>query len=657
MFVRGRHATIVVLVATSVLVGLSSASEARVSSKFQLANGCFAAVSSANGRFVQIRGPDAYGATGGRKAAADPFFLKPTGLATYMLQDEDARLLAVESTHQVSRANDPGAPAEWRIRRSARHRRSFSITSTANGRELAIDPASGDLHLVPARSPGGPSRRFAFARDRGCARFPEAKVGARGKPFKGTRANGDVVGFADDHLHVVADLRAGGSVISGEGFDPFGVTEALGRDADVHGPDGSLDVTGNLLRTGSPVGTHDTHGWPTFTGWPVYDTYTHQQTYYMWLKRAWKAGERLVVAQMVEDEPLCEIEETRTHSCDEMETVKLQIQRLREMETYIDAQSGGRGRGWLRIVKNPWQARRVIERGKLAVVIGMETNSPLGCSEFQGQPQCTRDDIDRELRELRRLGLRGMFVAHWTDNAFAGAALQSGATGDFIALMEAQQTGHPFDTEPCGRADEADGDCNAKGLTGLGRYLIRRLMAKHMLIEPDHLSQEARKPVLAMAERRRYPLVSSHTGTGGEWTPSQLRRLYALGGLASARIDQSPDLAARVNQLRGYRSDKYYLGIGLGSDTGGFNAQPAPRDDAASDPLQYPFKALYCNVTLRRQKTGQRTYDLNKDGVAHYGLVPDLLADTRQQKRGGTAIRTVFRSAEAYLQMWERAYR
>ena len=76
-------------------------------------------------------------------------------------------------------------------------------------------------------------------------------------------------GYADAHVHVTANLRAGGQTIYGEPYDRFGVTEALGHDADEHGPDGSLDVTGNLLRSGSPAGTHDTHGWPTFAGWPA----------------------------------------------------------------------------------------------------------------------------------------------------------------------------------------------------------------------------------------------------------------------------------------------------------------------------------------------------------------------------------------------------
>ena len=327
------------------------------------------------------------------------------------------------------------------------------------------------------------------------------------------------------------------------------------------------------------------------------------------------------------------------------------------MQDYIDAQSGGRGKGWFRIVTNPSQARRVIEQGKLAVVIGMESSDPLDCSEFEGQPQCTRAQIDRRLAVLHRMGLRGMFITHWTNNAFGGAAFEGGSKGDFISAMNVEQTGQPFQSEPCGRADEADGQCNAMGLTSLGRYLVRKLIAKHMLIEVDHLSQEARKPVMAMAAARRYPLVSSHTGTGGEWTPAQLRRLYGLGGLASATLDVAPKLAAKIRRLHRYRSQSHYFGVGLGSDTGGFNALPGPRPDAASDPLQYPFKSYDGKVKFVRERTGQRVFDLNTDGVAHYGLVPDLIADTQQQEHGRRAVRLLFRSAEAYLEMWGRAYR
>jgi microsomal dipeptidase-like Zn-dependent dipeptidase len=450
---------------------------------------------------------------------------------------------------------------------------------------------------------------------------------AHARAFRGFR------GVADAHVHITANLRAGGAVISGAPFDPRGIAAALGHDADVHGPDGSLDITGNLLR-GDPAGTHATDGWPTFTGWPTHDTYTHQQVYVSWLRRAWRGGLRLVVAQTVEDEPLCTIEPRRTHSCDETATAALEVEQLRGLERYVSARGG-----WLKLVYGPRQARRVIARGKLAVLIGLESSGLFGCSQRLGVPACDRAQIDAGIAGLRKLGIRSVFVAHWVDNALGGAALEGGDKGTFISGMQVAQDGYPFMTGPC-PSPEQGASCNAHGLTELGAYAARKLMDAHMIIEADHLSELARQQLLAIAERRHYPLVSSHTNTGGLWTGRELARLFALGGYATARLDDAPKLARGVLRFGHV--------VGLGSDTGGFNALPGPGQPR----LAYPFRLG--GVWLNRQKTGQRTFDLNQDGMAHYGLLPDLLADARTQAGGPRAWKALMRSAPAYVRMWRR---
>ena len=58
-----------------------------------------------------------------------------------------------------------------------------------------------------------------------------------------------------------------------------------------------------------------------------------------------------------------------------------------------------------------------------------------------------------------------------------------------------------------------------------------------------------------------------------------------------------------------------------------------------------------------------RTYDINADGVAHYGLFADwfrevaLAAEARHADRGGgeALIADMLNGSEAYLQLWERA--
>ena len=89
------------------------------------------------------------------------------------------------------------------------------------------------------------------------------------------------------------------------------------------------------------------------------------------------------------------------------------------------------------------------------MLIGVESSNLFGCSEPRAA-SCTRDVVDRGIRRFRRWGVRTVFVAHWVDNAFAGAALEGGAKGVFINAMERLQTGHYFRTGPCPQAGQGE---------------------------------------------------------------------------------------------------------------------------------------------------------------------------------------------------------
>ena len=56
---------------------------------------------------------------------------------------------------------------------------------------------------------------------------------------------------------------------------------------------------------------------------------------------------------------------------------------------------------------------------------------------------------------------------------------------------------------------------------------------------------------------------------------------------------------------------------------------------------------------MDRQQSGTRTYDVNVDGVAHYGMFPDYIEDLRMIA-GDQIVDDLANGAEAYLQMWER---
>jgi hypothetical protein len=290
---------------------------------------------------------------------------------------------------------------------------------------------------------------------------------------------------------------------------------------------------------------------------------------------------------------------------------------------------------------------------------------------------------------LYEAGVRSLFIAHWADNGFAGAAIEGGVKGKFINALQRVEVGRYFSVGRC--PDPSQGEalqalspleidvlsqffpatkalknaaapkypkgrrCNTRGLTTLGAHLVRRMMAKGMLIEMDHMSEQAREDVLKLAERAKYPVISGHSDTGGTWTTKELRRLTAVGGIASQRLAPPAELAKAIVARKRYASKKHYFGVGLGTDTGGFSTLPAAPADAATDPLGYPFRLG--GVTFSRERTGERTFDYNTDGVAHYGLLPDLLADMQRKPEGRKAMGLLFRSAEAYLRMWERAER
>ena len=194
--------------------------------------------------------------------------------------------------------------------------------------------------------------------------------------------------------------------------------------------------------------------------------------------------------------------------------------------------------------------------------------------------------------------------------------------------------------------------CNTRGLTELGRHLAERMMDKHMIVNPDHMSQKAVDQTISAAEARHYSgIISPH----GWMDPRNWPRIWALGGMAF------PNAGAATKYVDAWKqyaptdrsTGTYPLGWGWGADLGGLAKQGAPGPEGATA-VTYPFKSYDGRVTFDRQRTGERTFDYAKEGVAHYGLYPDWVEEVR--KLGGPDIvRDMWRSSEAYLEMWERA--
>jgi hypothetical protein len=173
------------------------------------------------------------------------------------------------------------------------------------------------------------------------------------------------------------------------------------------------------------------------------------------------------------------------------------------------------------------------------------------------------------------------------------------------------------------------------------------MMQLGWIVNPDHMSQAAVDETLSILEAGRYSGVISPHG----WVdPGNWPRLWKLGGMAFPGHSGTDTYVKEWQQYRP-RETPYAFGWGYGADLGGLSHQP---DKSAEGAISYPFKSYDGTVTFERQRTGERTFDFTKEGVSHYGLYADWLEDLRRV--GGQSMADdMWKGAEAYLQMWERA--
>ncbi len=605
------------MLAAVVLLGMTSvARAAQDDAVYGLANGCYAVDGQGSYRF------------------------KAVTLGRFMLLGKDNRLLTADGTTAT-----PGPAAD-----------------------LTFDHVGGDRFTLDGRE-------HTITKADGCVAFPEAEINAEGPVYEGPTPYGETRGYIDAHMHMMAFHFLGGEVHCGEPWNAYGVTVALkGCDR---------------LEVGNPVveavlsgeAATDPVGWPSFKQWPRWNALAHEQSYYKWLERSWRGGQRLFVNLFVENHALCSLypHKTTGYNCNEMESVRRQARELRNLQDYVDAQYGGPGKGWFRIVSDPFQARRVINSGKMAIVPGIEVSDLFDCGLRNGVSNCTPEIVDKRLDEVyNELGVRQMELINKFNNGFGGVAGDGTTQGVIVNVGNFAETGRWWDMKPC-KSDPENSDhtqygigallspaadalppgllpvygagphCNTMGLTQLGEHLVRKMMDKRILVDPDHLSVLARAQLMSLVESRDYSgVVSSHSWSTKDTYP----RIFKLGGVVTPYAGGSAGFVAKWKKLRAERDPRFYFGFGYGADMNGFGNQGPPRNGA--NPVKYPFKSADGTVTFDRQKTGDRTFDINTDGVAHYGLYPDWIEDLRMQA-GDQIVEDLMRGSEAYLQMWERA--
>jgi hypothetical protein len=618
--------------------------------RYSLAGGCYA-----------LTAP-----SGAPVAGAERVRMQATDLGSYLLYLPDRTFLAAQDGGTVAPAAEPSPNADWRV-------------ADAGGGTFTLAPESAPDRALTydgtRLSLGGAGTRFTFAPASGCAEYPEADLNARGTPARGATPFGAVSGLLEGHMHWMTFEYFGGEFHCGRPWHRYGIPYALPDCSSIEGPQGTGAPLQNALNYGNPGQPHDTAGWPKFTEWSAHNV-TYEGTYWRWVQRAWMSGLKLMVMGINENRELCELQARRRNSCDEMDTVRLGLKDMREMQRYVDAQAGGPGKGFFQIVTDPYEARRVINQGRMAVVLEIEVSELFGCRGWE-QPTCDRAQVDRALEEFYDLGVRSSLLLNKFDNPLAGVRFDGGPFGVVINQGNRNSAGSYWSAETCRgpyhdneifTSDSSGGlstflatlgiptgtapayppppHCNTRGLTDLGRYLSREMIKRHMIINPDHMSQKAVDDTITLAEAHRYSgVISPH----GWMDPGNWPRIWKLGGLAFPDSDTSPGYVEAYRRFRP-RQTPYMLGWGYGADLGGLAEQP----NARAGSVAYPFKSYDGKVTFDRQTSGERTFDYNSEGVAHYGLYADWFEDLR--KLGGPALTNdMANGAEAYLQMWERA--
>lgn len=573
-------------------------------------------------------------------------------------------------------------------------------------------------------------------------------------------------GFVDLHTHPVSNVGFGGKLIYGGASvgallpsDPdckprvraTSEGQALGHDRAVHGGfDLFNNRCGNSIReilihmlqgelhASNPPS--DAYGFPTFRDWPVWNDMTHQKMWTEWIRRSFAGGLRVMVALAVNNKTLGDLVTVANLSgtpdlpTDDKASADLQID---EIERFVAANSD-----FMEIALTAEDIARITSVPKLAVVIGVEIDhiGNLQTATWSGPVPTTvvpsASELKAEIHRLYNAHVRYIFPIHLLDNAFGGTATyedlfnvsnvrESGAPWRLKCACAVDGIGYVYKSALSGLAAEiigrgvpflpgpgptcSSGQRNALALTANGIEGIREMMRLGMLIDIDHMSQDAVDQTLSLAEAVTpggYPLNSGHNNVRGAGLPAseraltvtQYRRIAALHGMAG--VGSSGQDAASWLTL--YNQVLTAMGpgavAGFGTDTNGFGLgmppRPGPQMRVVANPANAPcqdecpcgdlvtLQCTGCKAQCNRKyppstvcvarcdqpapavqytdafpasMDGPKTWNYNTDGVAHYGMLPDFLKDVGSLPGGAVVVTNVMSGAEYFYQTWRKA--
>jgi len=489
-----------------------------------------------------------------------------------------------------------------------------------------------------------------------------------------------VAGYADIHIHHMAAHSYGGGLHPENGYGFYGGVETAGNDAYYLAPHGATHGVGFTLPApiynpfdnewftevtyDQSLHSNTLYGYPNFNSWPAYNDIAHQQTSATDLLYAYQNGLSLAVMSIVSNQWLCAgVVFSNNHdpqaSCHDMESVKNQIYLLKE----FDAQNS-----WFKIVTDPWDAKRTIQEGKLAVVMAVEVSNLMPSSEGL--------NWQRQLDELYSMGVRSIQIVHETNSRFGGAAAHNEAfqtAGRLKALFGDADYVEPVNNK------------NPLGLNSTGQAFLQEMINKKMVIDLAHLSENSLTTAFQILQNNGYPAIYSHsriyemlTSEGQQaqkeflLTNSQVQQLAAINGIIGLRTGDNP----MVNFVNGsgqtpvannctgstrsfaqlyQQADALGVNIAFGSDFNGFISQMAPRfGPNACRSTKVNMTEAEIAAEAAAQGTQPSSAAFHQKGLASVRYLNDVIVDMRDNL--GVDTSNIESSAETFIQMWMSAY-
>jgi microsomal dipeptidase-like Zn-dependent dipeptidase len=512
-------------------------------------------------------------------------------------------------------------------------------------------------------------------------------------------------GYVDLHTHPLSNLAFGGKLLYG-GVDvgallpadpdcnhnvrAASMQQALGHDNSTHGGVNIFsNQCGDSIRSQVIHGLQtankgadppdDAHGAPDFKDWPVWNDITHQKMWVDWIRRAYDSGLRVMVALAVNNKTLGDATAgPGDYPTDDRSSADLQIA---ETKSFVS-----RHTDFMEVAYSAADLERIVRANKLAVVLGVEVDN---IGNLHTVHPLTDGEISNEINRLYNEGVRYIFPIHVIDNAFGGTAVYLGT----FNMSNYREAGHFWDITCSNAGDQitykyvpdgfdlaiaavkatklhidilrnpptppncapGTGHVNSRSLTPEGVFAIKEMMRHGMLIDIDHMSERSMLQTLQLAESvpGKYPLNSGHSGERGIFnanserslTAAEYRRIgetHGMAGVGSADVDA-------YTWVQEYNAVVQAMGsgavAGFGTDTDGLAMGMKPR----------PHSAVRYDASFPMSRLGNKEWDYNTQGVAHYGMLADFLKDAATAPGGGALIQNnLMNGAQYFLDTWKK---